>query len=62
MDTKKEVRHLKVVHSGLGVHVVGWMSRSPVSPLKQIPENHSPLFGGGEEHMQKLEENGPNII
>jgi hypothetical protein len=31
------------VHFPLGVHVVGWVSRSPVWQKKQIPENHSPF-------------------
>jgi hypothetical protein len=29
--------------------------------IKQIPENHSPLFGCRKEHMQKLEQNGRNV-
>eukprot|EP00966_Prymnesium_polylepis_P268799 6209652-Prymnesium_polylepis.1 len=42
----RSVGSVKVVHSGLGVHVVRWVLRSPVSPLKQIPEDHSPFWRG----------------
>eukprot|EP00966_Prymnesium_polylepis_P287674 6644867-Prymnesium_polylepis.1 len=37
---------VKVVRYGIGVHVAGWVSRSPLRKINQIPENHSSLFGG----------------
>eukprot|EP00966_Prymnesium_polylepis_P203658 4718238-Prymnesium_polylepis.1 len=53
---------LKVVHFPLGTHVVGCVSRSPVSPLKQIPEVHSPFSRGIQEHRQRPVQHVHNVI